>query len=129
MKTNRLGQDEKQRLYTKAQAAIKYYRQRLGQDTMKLMYAAAQGRIKHHPEYAAEQEEIINKQLFFKTEREALDFALNQKGSSSGTGYQIWAKIGRDDEYFYLQDYYIVTDDNRIKTAAEYVGMVMLFWA
>ena len=102
---------------------------KIGQNEMELIYAAAQGHIKHNPKYAAEQEKIINKQLFLKTEREALDFALNQKGSSSGTGYQIWAKIGRDDEYFYLQDYYIVTDDNRIKTAAEYVGMVMLFWA
>ena len=108
---------------------MKTNRQRIGQNEMKLIYAAAQGRKRHNPEYAAEQEDIINKLPVYKTEQEALDVALNQKGTSNGTGYQVWAKIGRDEEYFYIQDYYIVTDDNRTKAAAEYVGMVMLFWA
>ena len=38
-------------------------------------------------------------------------------------GSQVWAKIGKDEEYYNIEDYYIVTDDNLIKQAIEYIGM------
>lgn len=42
--------------------------------------------------------------------------------------YQVWAKVGKDEEYYYIQDYYIVSNDYRILIAAEYIGMEQLFW-
>ena len=37
--------------------------------------------------------------------------------------YQVWAKVGKDDDYYFIQDYYIVSNDYRVLIAAEYIGM------
>lgn len=39
------------------------------------------------------------------------------------SGCQVWAKVGKDEEYYYIEDYYIVSANNFIKMAAEYIGM------
>jgi hypothetical protein len=41
--------------------------------------------------------------------------------------YQVWAKVGKDEEYYFIQAYYIVSNDYRILIAAEYIGMEQLF--
>lgn len=43
---------------------------------------------------------------------------------------QVWAKVCKDGEYYYIQDYYIVSNDYKILIAAEYIGMeqIALFY-
>ncbi len=50
-----------------------------------------------------------------------------QMSEDSQEPYQVWAKVGKDEEYYFIQDYYIVSNDYRILIAAEYIGMEQLF--
>lgn len=37
--------------------------------------------------------------------------------------YQVWAFVGKNKEEYYIQDYYIISNNNLILQAAEYIGM------
>ena len=37
------------------------------------------------------------------------------------------AKIGKDEEFYYIDDYFIVTNDGLVKEAADYIGMALVF--
>lgn len=91
---------------------------KFGQDELKYTYESAKARMRVHPYIAKKYNEIINECPHYKT----LDDAINSVNDEIYM-YQIWAKIGKDEEFYYIQDYYIVTDDNRVATAAEYIGM------
>ena len=42
--------------------------------------------------------------------------------------YQIWAKIEKgDDGIFRIQDRWLVTNDNKVKLAADYIGMALMY--
>lgn len=99
---------------------------RISQGELKYVYESAQARMEYNPEIAAKYKKLIEEHPFYKSEKEALKAVagINNKG---WRGCQIWAKIGVDEEYFYIQDYFIVSADNRINIAAEYVGMAQIF--
>ena len=75
-----------------------------------------------HPEHYKQCEKLIQELPHFTSKKEALQAAIDMRNSGRW-GCQIWAQIGKDEEYYYIKDYYIVTDDNNIKRAAEYIGM------
>lgn len=82
--------------------------------------------MKYNPEIAAKYKEMIDEFSFYKSENDALDAVENQM-KDLPSNYQIWAKIGRDEEYYYIEDYYVVSDDIHICVAAEYVGMAQIY--
>ena len=82
----------------------------------------------HNPEVAAKYKEILKKQSFYKNEKDALDEITNLM-KEHPSNYQIWAKIGLDEESYYIKDYYVVSDDIHICVAAEYIGMMQIFTA
>lgn len=79
-----------------------------------------------HPDYTNEQKAIVQNQLSFNTKEEAINMAIDMK-KRGFFNCQVWAKIGRDEEYFYIDKYYISTNDNVVKKAAEYIGMAHIF--
>lgn len=76
-----------------------------------------------HPEYFKACEKVIHKHPYLTSEKEALQVAQDMVNNRINNTVHIWAKIGKDEEYYYIQDYYIVTEDNDVKRAAEYIGM------
>lgn len=94
----------------------------LGQDELKYVYERGKERVKYHPELAEKYRKMIETHPFYKDRDEALKMAV-QKSNNSLRKYQVWAKVGKDEEYFFIQDYYIVSNDYRILIAAEYIGM------
>ena len=100
-------------------------RYRISQEEMKYTYESAKARMDCHVEHANKQKDIIAKQPFFKTEREALQAALKNENLLD---YQIWAKIEKgEDGIFRIQNNWIVTDDVFVKLAAEYIGMALMY--
>lgn len=100
-------------------------RYRISQDEMRYLYDSAKARMDFHVEHANKQKDIIAKQPFFKTEREALQAALKNENLFD---YQIWAKIEKgEDGIFRIQNNWIVTDDVYVKLAAEYIGMALMY--
>lgn len=88
------------------------------QDELAYVYNAAQARMESHKELAAEYKKILDKHGYL-TREEALGKA---KSCKEPHKYQVWANIKKDEEFFYLADKWIVSDDYRILTAAEYIG-------
>lgn len=63
---------------------------------------------------------------FFDSEQEALTAALDRIKNKGSSSVQIWAKYITDEEYFKINSW-IVTDDWRVKQAAEYVGLALMY--
>lgn len=94
---------------------------------MEYLYQSARGRMEANPEAAEKYQEIIQNFPRFKTEKEALQRAINLI-KKTRSDFQIWAKIGKGDDGIYrVQDWWIVTDDAKIKQAAEYIGMALMY--
>lgn len=102
------------------------YKPLMNQDVLAFTYNSSKDRMEYHPDIARKYSRIIQKHAYFKTEKEALEAAVNMKNSGS-FGCQVWAKIGRDEEYFYIENYFILTDDNQVKLAADYIGMFLIY--
>ena len=103
------------------------YQFRIGQDEMNRLYKSAKGRMDYNPEYAEKYKNIINEYPYFKTEKEALQNAIKLKKENL-SNYQIWTKFERgDDGIFRVQNYWLLTDDGKIKLAAEYIGMALMY--
>lgn len=101
-------------------------KQRINQGELKYIYESAKARMEYNPEVAAKYKGMIEAQPFYKREKEAKQ-AVIDINNKERQKCQIWAKIGVDEEYYYIQDYFIVSADNRINIAAEYVGMAQIF--
>ena len=101
---------------------------KISQEEFEYVYENAKARIKAHPEHADEQRKIIDKHPHYEDEKEALQAAIDMNNNGHW-GCQIWAKIGKDEEYYFIEDYFIVSDDNIVKQAAEYIGMAHVFSA
>ena len=99
---------------------------RISQGELKYVYESAQARMEYNPEIAAKYKKIIAEHPFYESEEEAMKVALDKRNSGRW-GCQVWVKIGVDEEYYYIQSYYVVSDDNRVKQAAEYIGMDQIF--
>ncbi len=70
---------------------------------------------------------MITGHPFYKSEKDAMQAAIDISNKRR-QGCQIWAKIGVDEEYYYIQDYFIASDNIQINVAAEYVGMVQIYF-
>lgn len=102
------------------------YRNGMEQYILQYTYESAKGRMKAHPDIAEKYKSIIQKHPYFKSEKEALEAAI-KKEQENPRHFQIWAKVGKKEEYYYIQDYYIVSNDYKILMAAEYIGMAQIY--
>lgn len=98
----------------------------LGQEELKYVYECGKSRIEFHPDLAEKYRKIIEEYPFYQDRNEAIEKAI-QMSEDSHKSYQVWAKVGKDGENYYIQDYYIVSNDYRILIAAEYIGMEQLY--
>lgn len=97
------------------------------QDTLRYTYESAKGRMDYNPDVAEREKSVIQKQQFFKTEKEALQAAI-KKVKAGSTFCQIWVKFDKgDDDIFRIQNFWLVTDDWRVQKAAEYIGMAFMY--
>lgn len=102
------------------------YRYRMSQDELAYTYEHAQARMDAHSEYADKQKQIIQAQSFFKSEKEALQAAIEQ-WKDKQWGCQIWAMIEKTDGVYRILNHWLVTDDGIIKQSAEYIGMALMY--
>jgi hypothetical protein len=100
---------------------------RFNQSELRYIYESAKGRMDCHPDIAEEYKRMIEQHPFYKSETEVMRAAKDLRIKSKSI-CQVWAKIGRDEEYFYIQDHYIVSDDIRISIAADYIGMAQILY-
>lgn len=112
--------------------AYRNYGKDIGRDQVNLGhdYESALGRMAAHPDYAEKYTKIIQEHPFYTNEKEAFDAVVSLRNSPDRASCvcRVWAKIGKDEEYYYIEDnYFIVTDDGRIHKAAEYIGMALLY--
>lgn len=101
------------------------YRNGMEQYILKYNYESGKERMKAHPDIAEKYMDIIQNHPYFKTEKEALEVAI--KKEEENPNWQIWAKIEKDEEYYRIQDYYIVTNDYKVLIAADYIGMAQIY--
>ena len=100
---------------------------RISQDEMRHIFESAEGRMGYNPEFAEKHKKAIQGYPYFKTEKEALENAIKMM-KEKPANYQIWAKIDKgDDGIFRIQDWWIVTDDGKVKLAADYIGMALMY--
>ena len=105
----------------------KNLRYRISQEEMKYTYERAKARMDFHIDYANKQKDIIAKHPYFKTEKEALQEALKLIKKTK-SDCQIWAEIEKgDDDIYRIQNKWIVLEDGKIKLAAEYIGMALMY--
>lgn len=102
------------------------FRYIVSQEILRYAYESAKERMEVHPEVADKHKKAIEKIPYFKTEKEALLSALGLMDSDC-TEYQIWAKVEKDEEFYYAGEQWIVTDDNMVKMSAEYIGYALMY--
>lgn len=102
------------------------YKNEFSQGTLDYIYESAKGRMSFHPDLKEKYTSMIDEYRHFKTEREALVAAL-QMWKSNPMNCQIWAKIEKDEEFYRIADWWIVTNDWKVKQAAEYIGMMLIY--
>ena len=100
----------------------------ISQDELKYVYESAQAQMEYNPKITAKYKKLIEQQPFYKCKEEAINAAEIICTRPRAMACQIWAKIGVDGEYYYIQDYYIVSDDIRISIAADYIGMAQMYY-
>ena len=98
----------------------------MSQDELAYTYEHAQARMDAHPEYADKQKLIIQAQSFCKSEKDALQAAIEQR-KDNHWGCQIWAMIEKTDGVYRIINHWLVTDDGKIKQSAEYIGMALMY--
>lgn len=94
------------------------------QSELEYVYESAKLRMKYHPDIAEKYSKIVDDFPHFNTIEEAIKSVNDKKNISS---YQVWAKVEKDEEYYYIKDYYIISNDYSILVAAEYIGMEQLW--
>ena len=102
------------------------YKYRISQDELKRLYENAKERMDAHPELADNYEKIIQEYPFFESEKDALQSALKMMNDKF-SDCQIWAKVEKDDDIFRIRNWWIVTDDWKIKQAADYLAMALMY--
>lgn len=92
------------------------------QKELRYVFDSAQKRMEAHPELAAKYKKTIDNFIFYTDRDEAIKAAteLNKKNLAP---YQVWARVKKNKERYSIEDYYIVSNDYKILTAAEYIGM------
>lgn len=101
---------------------------RISQDRLKYIYESAQARMEYNAESAVKATDIVNKHSCFTSEKDALDFAIEQMRNKEYAFYQFWAKIEKDENGVYiLTNWWLSTDDIEVLESAEYIGMIQLY--
>ena len=98
----------------------------LGQEELKYVYESAKKRMMYHPEIADRYRKIVEELPVYNDRNEAIKKAVSISESSI-LGCQVWAMVGKDAEKYYIQDHYIVSNNNLILKAAEYIGMEQIY--
>jgi len=96
------------------------------QDELDYIYKSALARVSAHKEYADKQRDILNHYSFLATEDEAISKAMLLIKEDS-FHCQIWAGIKKDEEYYYISDKWIVSEDWNVLLAAEYLGFAQVY--
>lgn len=102
------------------------YRFRMNQEQLGILYESAKSRIDAHPDVAEKHQCEIQKSTHYESEKEALSRALELERENPYS-CQIWAKIEKVDDIYRIQKYWLVTDDVKIKMAADYIGMALMY--
>lgn len=103
-------------------------RYKLGQDELSYTYESAQSRMAAHPDFAKRCKKEVADCTHFDNEQDALQAAIKPAREGEFDYYcQIWAKIEKDEEFYRISDYWIVTGDVQIQQAAEYIGMALVY--
>lgn len=101
-------------------------RYRINQDELKRLYENAKGRMDAHPDIAEKHQNIIQKCPYFKNEKDALEAAVKLE-KENPYSCQVWAKVEKKDDIYRIIDWWIATDDWKIKQSADYVGMALMY--
>ena len=103
---------------------------RFNQVHLQYMYDSAQARMKAHPDIAEKYQKIIQNYPHFDSKEKAREH-VTKNGKGRRFYYWIFAKIGKDEEFYFTQDYFIAVSDAdenvEIIKAAEYLGMEMIY--
>lgn len=101
------------------------YAHKYRQVVLKYVYESAKARTEYNKEYAKEQRKILNK-CTFVDKKEALEKAI-EITKEGNYDCKVWAKIKKDEEYYYIDDLWLVTTDVKTEAAAEYLGLAILY--
>ncbi len=97
---------------------------RVAQKELKYIYENAQARMEYNPKRSAKATNIVNNHPHFNTQKEALEFAVEQM-KTNAAWYQVWAKVEKGEDNIYkVQNWWLSTDDSKVLESAEYIGMV-----
>lgn len=97
---------------------------RIAQKELKYIYENAQARMEYNPKRSAKATNIVNNHPHFNTQKEALEFAVEQM-KTNAAWYQVWAKVEKgEDDIYKVQNWWLSTDDSKVLESAEYIGMV-----
>ena len=96
----------------------------IGQDELKYVYESAKKRMEYHPDFAEKYKKLLKDIPVYKNIDEAKKVALDME--NKGRFASVWANVANEEEYYYIQDHFIVSDNNFVLQAAEYVGMIDL---
>ena len=104
------------------------YRFRSRQGELSALYNAAQARIAAHPDIADKYQIVIRKCTYFESEKEAREY-VSCKEKETHLYYRIFAIIEKDEEFYFIQNYYIAVANDEVDVikAAEYLGMEMIY--
>ena len=102
------------------------YKYVFNQSELEYAYEEAKSRMAYHPDIAKKNQEIIQGHSHFEVEKDALEAAILMEKDNPHT-YQIWAKMSKDEEFYRIDNWWIVSNQWRIKQAAEYIGMVLVY--
>ena len=97
---------------------------RIAQKELKYIYENAQARMEYNSKRSAKATNIVNNHPHFNTQKEALEFAVEQM-KTNAAWYQVWAKVEKgEDDIYKVQNWWLSTDDSKVLESAEYIGMV-----
>ena len=102
------------------------YRYRISQDELERLYLNAQARMNEHQNIAEQYRNEVMKLPYFKSEKEALEEAIRLRNENHW-GCQIWADVEKVNGIYRIRNYWLVTDNGKIKLYADYIGMALMY--
>ena len=96
------------------------------QRTLGYAYENALAMENYHPRVFEDRQKMVQALPFYEDEEGAIKAAI-ELSKTAKENCQVWARVGKEEEYYFIQNYFIVTNDNRIKQAAEYIGMAQIY--
>ena len=96
------------------------------QDELEYIFKGAKSRMNAHPERAKRDLETIKRCHHYQTKEDALKAAVKMRNDGC-LWCQIWANVSKDEEYYFVDAPFIVSDDNFINLSAEYIGMAQIY--